>query len=106
MASTFYKATRLDGSDFWTGTISYADALGGAPIAVPEVEKPQCYSGDVLHATAIPTAALSGGSWPCRLFEVTGNPVTLLDDVFGFFELSVVREIDPHLALWTGQRNC
>lgn len=57
----------------------------------------------MLHAATVPTETLDGGWWPCRLFEVAGEPVAGLDDEYphkaGFAELKVVRELDPHLAL-------
>lgn len=99
MTTTFYKATRLEGTDFWTGTVNYANALGGEPVRVPFKEQPNFWSDDVLHAFTEPTKALEFEDWPCRLFEVTGTPVEQRGSVVTFFELLVVREIDAHLAL-------
>lgn len=95
----FYKATRPDGTDFYSGTVDYASAVGGDPIALPVVDAPECCSSTVLHAATVPTETLIGGSWPCRLFEVTGEPVANEEHKRGFFSLTVVREIDAHLAL-------
>lgn len=97
--NTYYKATRLDGTDFQTGTIDYAAALGGNPITLPTVDDPQCCTSTVLHASTVAAEALSGGDWPCRLFLVEGEPVATEEHKRGFFSLRVVEEIDAHLAL-------
>ena len=97
--STYFKAVRPDGTDFRTGTIDYAAALGGEPIILPEVPDPECCTSTVLHASTVPTETLVGGSWPCRLLEVTGTPVAQDGHKRGFFSLAVVREIDAHQAL-------
>lgn len=100
MSETFWKATRPDGTDFYSGTVDYAAALtSGQPVAVPEVDDPRCCTGAVLHASTVPAETLIGGSWPCRLFEVTGTPVAEEGHKRGFFALNVVREVVAHLAL-------
>lgn len=98
---TFWKATRPDGTDFYSGTIDYAAALtSGRPVTVREVNDPLCCTGDVLHAATVPAETLIGGDWPCRLFEVTGVPVAEGEQhKRGFFSLTVLREVDAHLAL-------
>lgn len=97
--NTYFKAVRPDGTDFHTGTIDYAAALGSDPITLPVVPDPECCTSDVLHASTVPAETLIGGSWPCRLFEVTGTPVAERGYKRGFFSLSVVREVDAHQAL-------
>ena len=97
--STYFKAVRPDGTDFRTGTIDYAAALGGEPVTLPVVPGPRCCTSDVLHASTVPTETLVGGSWPCRLLEVTGTPVAQDRHKRGFFSLTVVREVDAHQAL-------
>lgn len=99
MSTQFFKAVRPDGTDFRTGTIDYAAALGGGPITLPTVDDPQCCTGDVLHASTVAAEALIGGTWPCRLFLVEGEPLAEKGHQRGFFSLRVVEEIDPHLAL-------
>ncbi len=100
MSETFWKATRPDGTDFYTGTIDYAAALAsGQPVTLPEVDNPICCTGTVLHASTVPAGTLIGGAWPCRLFEVTGTPVAEEGSKRGFFSLTVIREVDVHLAL-------
>jgi hypothetical protein len=43
---------------------------------------------------------LVGGSWPCRLFEVSGEPIVgPADHKFGFLELRVDREVESWRAL-------
>ena len=100
-ATIYYKATQPDGTDFYTGTILYAVGKRVRPhkfTGTPSV----CGPG-VLHAADVPAMTLVGGSWPCRLFEVTGKPIVGFDTSHqhkgGFRQLTVVREIDAHLAL-------
>ena len=95
----YYKAVRPDGTDFHSGAINYAAALGGGPIALPRVADPRCCTPDVLHASDVATETLVGGSWPCRLFLVEGEPVAQKGHKWGFFSLTVVEEIDARLAL-------
>lgn len=97
--STYFKAVRPDGTDFRTGTIDYAAALGGEPVTLPVVPDPECCTSNVLHASTVPAETLVGGAWPCRLFEVTGTPVAEEGNKRGFFSLTVVREADAHQAL-------
>lgn len=97
--STYFKAVRPNGTDFHTGTIDYAAAMGGEPVTLREVPGPRCCTSDVLHASTVPTETLIGGSWPCRLFEVTGTPVAEKVYQRGFFSLTVVREVDARQAL-------
>lgn len=99
MSTQFFKATRPDGTDFRTGRIDYAAALGGDPIALPTVGYPQCCTGDVLHASTVAAETLIGGGWQCRLFLVEGEPVAEEGHKRGFFSLRVVEEIDSHHAL-------
>ena len=108
--STYYKATQLDGTDFRTGTIDYAAALNNeTPVEIPVNDRssdPRLCTKGVLHAATVPTETLVGGSWPCRLFEVTGEIVATTDSggvehphKRGFESITVVREIDAKLAL-------
>ena len=53
----------------------------------------------MLHASVVATETLIGGSWPCRLFLVEGEPVAQKGHKYGFFSLRVVEEVDAHLAL-------
>jgi hypothetical protein len=100
--SVYYKATATTGLDFHSGTVDYAAALASGQrlrITRPPRKTYECCTADVLHASNTPTETLIGGSWPCRLFEVTGRPVAQQGHKFGFRTLLVVREVDAHLAL-------
>lgn len=98
----YYKATKTDGSSF------NASPDGTRPIYAPgftytipkNERRPQMCSSGVLHASDVPAETLIGGSWPCRLFEVTGKPVVGPEGhKFGFYSFDVVREIEAWRAL-------
>ena len=97
---TYFKATRPDGTDFYSGTILYEVGKIVRPKKHPD---PRICGPGVLHAADVPAMTLVGGSWPCRLFEVTGWPFVGFDEDHphkgGFKQLRVVREIDAHIAL-------
>ena len=100
--TVFYKATRPDGTDFYTGLVDYAAALAsGEPL--PELPGGGEFPGEGwYHLATVPTECV-GMSWPCRLFEV--EPVgTVWTDVhhphkIGTTSVRVLREVDAHLAL-------
>ncbi|MGH7240512.1 MAG: hypothetical protein ACREHG_10695, partial [Candidatus Saccharimonadales bacterium] len=92
MTATYYKATRPDGTDFYTGTVDYAGAVGRSVRArSPRGASYECCTDGVLHASDVPTETLIDGWWPCRLFAVTGKPVAQLGHKYGFRRLTVVR---------------
>src|SRR5215831_11390868 len=97
MTTTYFKATRLDGTDFYTGEVLYEVGKRVRPLPF-EGERELCGQG-VLHASDAPGETLIGGWWPCRLFEVAGKPIAQGGHKFGFKQLRVVRELDAHLAL-------
>ena len=98
-ARVFYKATRPNATDFRTGTVTYTVGES-VEITGERLRQPAtCCTISVLHASVTPHGTLIGGSWPCRLFEVTGRPVAGEGDKRGFRKLTVVREIEAHLAL-------
>ena len=67
---TCYKATRPDGTDFWTGTIDYGAALvSGEIIRHPAARKVRDEPSTYLSVSIAP-ADCTGFSWPCRLFRV------------------------------------
>ena len=97
--TVYYKATRPDGADFYTGTVNYAAALAsGEPL--PELSGDGEFPGPGwYHLATVPTECV-GMSWPCRLFEV--EPV---GDVFmtlrhphkiGARSVRVLREVEAH----------
>ena len=98
---TYYKATRLDGTDFYTGTIDYAKALvEGNAIEHPGPDATAGAQGYLSVATT-PTDC-TGMRWPCRLFEVEPeNPWRTPDfkNKRACFSLNVVRELPSHLTL-------
>lgn len=98
---TYYKATRMDGTDFRTGTVDYAAALAtGKPLKrLTSLTGYACCTDTVYHASDTPSETLIGGSWPCRLFEVTGRPVDQVGHKFGFRSLRVRREVEAWPAL-------
>ena len=98
--TVFYKATRPDGTDFYTGTVDYGAALAsGKPL--PEL------SGDDVafpgpgwyHAATVPTECV-GVLWPCRLFEVEPVGDVMMDSAhphkIGCRSVRVLREIEAH----------
>ena len=61
---TYYKATRMDGTDFHTGKIDYTR------VPLPEMSGEGEFPGaGWLHLATTPTECV-GASWPCRLFEI------------------------------------
>jgi hypothetical protein len=53
----------------------------------------------VYHASDVESETLIGGSWPCRLWEVTGDSVDHKEHKHGFRSLTVVGEIEAWRAL-------
>ena len=102
MDVTYWKATRPDGTDFYTGTVDYAAALAsGEPL--PELPGGGEFPGEGwYHLATVPTECV-GMSWPCRLFEVepVGSVHTDTDHPhkIGTTSVRVLREVDAHLAL-------
>lgn len=100
--TVYYKATQIDGTDFRTGRVRYevGKRVRPLPLSVGE-DRILCGPG-FLHATDVPAETLSGGRWPCRLFEVTGRVSAGFDSRHphkgGFKELRVVREVPAHLV--------
>jgi hypothetical protein len=104
VSTIYYKATREDALSF------YAPPNGERPkyvvgqrVSVSFEHRnanPQLCTASVIHASDTPSETLIGGSWPCRLFEVTGTPVAGPDGhKCGFVELRVEREIEAWRAL-------
>ena len=67
--TTYYKATRPDGTDFRSGTVDYAAALASGEVirhpAKREWDEPSTYL-----SVSVEPADCTGFSWPCRLFRV------------------------------------
>ena len=103
--TTYYKAVRPDGTDFYSGTAQWAPPEGHEgewvvrhPTATEIGADPSSY----LSVSTVPTDCV-GMKWPCRLFEVEAVEDTELDPRFRHkmagLEFRVVRELDSHIAL-------
>ena len=95
----FWKATRPDGTDFYTGSIDYAAALeSGEPL--PELSGGEFPGEGWYHVGVHPPSCL-GMRWPCRLFVV--EPVGPVEhegqDKAGVRSLRVVEERPAHESL-------
>ena len=67
--TTYYKATRPDGTDFRTGTVDYAAALrGGTVVEHSAFDRKGDASGYL--SVSVSAADCTGFTWPCRLFVV------------------------------------
>ena len=99
---TWWKATRPDGTDFYSGAVDYAAALkSGEP--TPALSGEGEFPGEGwYHLATVPTECV-GMSWPCRLFEVEPVGDQTLDTEhpykIGCSSVRVVREVDGHIAL-------
>ena len=99
---TYWKATRPDGTDFYSGTVDYAAALAsGEP--TPALSGEGEFPGEGwYHLATVPTECV-GMSWPCCLFEVEPVGDQTLDTEhphkIGCSSVRVVREVDGHIAL-------
>ena len=68
--TTYYKATRPDGTDFYSGDIDYGAALlSGEVVRHPKAKKVRDAPATYLSVSVEP-ADCTGFSWPCRLFRV------------------------------------
>ena len=110
----YYKATRPNGYDFYSGTVDYAGICGTDRLlplkpTVTECDYsgcgddvccgPECCSSEVYHASTSKADTLIGGTWPCRLFEVEGDAVAEQRNKRGFYTLKVIRELPAWEAL-------
>jgi len=90
----FYKVTRPDGLDFYSGTVNYRRAIG-TTLVVPGYKERDVHdlcSHHVLHASCEVLGAMRYAKIPCAIFQVTGKPVNKQDDKCGFTHLRVVKE--------------
>ena len=80
--STYYKATRPDGTDFRTGTIDYGAALlTGEPVTHPAFDRKA--GAESYLSVSVAASDCTGFSWPCRLFRVepVGRAYKVGDDL-------------------------
>jgi hypothetical protein len=90
--STFFKAVDVDGFDFYSHTVDYASICGTGE-SLPELPGGECCTRWVYHASTSAADTLIGGKWPCRLFKVSGEPVSEEDSKRGFKTLKVLEEL-------------
>ena len=99
--SSYYKATRPDGTDFYTGTVDYGAALASGDTIRLDSDETEFPGPGWLHLATVPTEC-DGMTWPCRLFEVEpvgefhrgeGHPHKI-----GCREVRVLRELPAHEA--------
>ena len=97
----FFKATRPDGTDFYTGTVDYGAALASGDTIRLDSDETELPGPGWLHLATVPTEC-DGMTWPCRLFEVEpvgefhrgeGHPYKI-----GCREVRVLRELPAHEA--------
>jgi hypothetical protein len=91
---TYYKATKMDGTDFHTGKIDYTR------VPLPQMSgKGEFPGAGWLHLATVPTECV-GASWPCRLFEIepANGAITQMVDShphkIGVDSAYVVKEIE------------
>jgi hypothetical protein len=97
--TTYYKATRPDGTSFYDSTTTWkVGRITRHPN--PDTSKGLCSSG-VLHISDEPAETLIGGSWPCRLFEVEPRSALISEDghKHGCTQVKVVKELPAWMAL-------
>lgn len=94
----YYKATRLDGTDFRTGKVLYKV---GTTVTHPNPDI-TAEADQYLSVSTVATDCV-GMEWPCRLFEVEPVGSTCKDESFEnkvrCEAVKVIREIDAHVAL-------
>ena len=97
--TTYYKATRPDGTSFYDRTTRWkVGRIVRHP--APGLSLGLCSAG-VLHISDAPGETLTGGLWPCRLFEVEprGELVSDGSHKHGCAVVKVVRELPAWQAL-------
>lgn len=101
MATRYFKATRPDGRDFYTGTVDYGAALAsGEPVTHPSPGMSD--AGGYLSVSVSPSDC-TGMAWPCRLFAVEPVDPWVPDGTWpskrACHALRVVEELPAHEAL-------
>ena len=103
----FYKIALPDGWDFFTGnTINYRNNIGKL-VRCPTKGKAKLCTSTVIHASRDPNQCFIGGSIPCSLYLVEGNPIVEDKQKGGFKQLRVLRELDPAKVFqWRYEEAC
>ena len=93
----YYKATRLDGTDFRTGTIKYE--VGKRTTHPTSKKRTKDDPSTYLSVSTVPTDC-TGFGWPCRLFRVRGvgraMTATNLPNKRAFLAVDVIEELPAH----------
>lgn len=95
----FYKATGLDGKSFnggneiWEPGEVFHSAKKSIFGTIVKSSTPN------LSASDIPSEAIIGGSWPCRLFLVEGESLKQHNHKHSFLQLEVIEELPAWQAL-------
>jgi len=108
-----YKLTQLDGTDFYSGTINYAENIDKI-IRVTDYDVSEWVCGRGIHASRNPNDCFIGAKIPCRAFRVQGiqritgdkkktryqavkvlEEITDLDKLFGWKYSEVINPIHP-----------
>ena len=99
---TYFKAVKPDGYSF-QGNPPVLYEVGATVVPHATSDEPRMCGPGYLHASDAEGEVLVGGSWPCRLFIVSGTPAAGFDGEHGhkggFLSLTVEREIEAHRAL-------
>jgi len=99
--SSYYKATRPDGTDYYTGTVDYGAALASGDTIRLDSDETEFPGPGWLHLATVPTEC-DGMTWPCRLFEVEPVGDVHHDEdhphKIGCREVRVLRELPAHEA--------
>jgi hypothetical protein len=100
--TTYYKATRPDGTDFYTGKVDYAAALASGEVIRHPGERVKDDAATYL-SVSIAAADCTGAQWPCRLFRVEpvgrATKASDLPNKRCVSALRVVQELPAHLSL-------
>lgn len=95
----YYKATRPDGTDFYTGTIKYEV---GKRTTHPTSKKRTKGDPSTYLSVSTVISDCAGFEWPCRLFLVKGvgraMTATDLPNKRAFLSVDVVEELPAHEA--------
>ena len=109
---TYFKAVRMDGTDFYTGIVRWLPPLAGSlPVGGLIVRHPTARkrtTGDAVHYLSVATVPTdcTGMEWPCRLARVERTRAAVwqpepdaLPNKMASWQWRVVEELDATLTL-------
>ena len=102
---TFYKCTRPDGTDFFSGSVDYAAALTSGELIVHPDAKPGDRSASRYLSVSTEVTNCTAMAWPARVFVVDPIGETWVPDAdilptkVACTSLRVVEEVSATLAL-------